>query len=246
MAQSKYIAYYRVSTKGQGESGLGLEAQQAAVRAFLNGGNWELIASYTDIESGTSKGKGKRPGLDKALADCRLHKATLLIAKFDRLHRNVAALTALMESGVEMIACDNPNANRMLVQFMAIIAENEAHAISHRTRAALAVRKEKGLPMGAKNWRKRDDAGNFTGLLSKSSQVKGRELAIAVNRAKADEAAKLIGAKIAEIQQMQGALSYHEIAKELNLRGITTGRGKPWAYSSVRNALARAVNGRES
>ena len=147
MANGKFIAYHRVSTKGQGTSGLGLEAQQAALRQYLNGGNWELLASYTDIETGTKKGNN-RPELKKAIAHANRKKAVLLIAKLDRLARNVAFVSNLMESSVEFIAVDNPSANRLTVHILAAVAEAEAEAISARTKAALAAAKERGVILG--------------------------------------------------------------------------------------------------
>jgi len=234
MAHGKFIAYYRVSTKSQGESGLGLDAQKAAVTAYLNGGQWELVGEYKEVVSGTRKGAGKREELDKAIAACKLHKATLVIAKYDRLHRNVAALTALMESGIDMVACDNPNANKMTITILAAVAENEADMISHRTKAALAARRAKGLPMGAECWT------SDRGILSQENQEKGRAIAAQSNRDKADEAAKGICAEIADMKKELGELSLHAIAKGLNKRGITTARGKQWTAQAVKNAQARA------
>lgn len=233
MAFDKFIAYYRVSTAKQGASGLGLEAQQSDVKAYLNRVRGELVGEFQEIESGTRKGNGKRPKLAAALAECKVHKATLLIAKLDRLYRNVAAQSALMESGVEFIAIDNATASRFTLHIMAAVAEDEAVKISQRIKAALKVRKLKGLPMGSQCW----ESGN--GKLSLENQIKGRALAAQSNKEKADEAASMICAKIAEIKGQRGELSHHEVAQELNLRGITTGKGKRWAYSSVRNALER-------
>jgi DNA invertase Pin-like site-specific DNA recombinase len=198
MANGKFVAYYRVSTKRQGNSGLGLEAQQADVSRYLNGGNRELIAEYTEIESGTRKGNGKRPMLTAALAECKVNKATLLIAKLDRLYRNVAAQSALMEAGVDFIAIDNANATKLTLHILAAIAEDEAEKISQRTKAALAARRAKGLPMGAECWQ------TDKGLLSPEHQDKGRTLSAQTNREKADAAAKMICTKISEVKQETG------------------------------------------
>jgi DNA invertase Pin-like site-specific DNA recombinase len=141
----KFVAYYRVSTQRQGRSGLGLEAQQTAVRDFLNGGDWRLVAEVTEVESG--KGSD-RPKLAEALKLCRLHGATLVIAKLDRLARNVAFISNLMESGVEFHAVDFPQANRLTVHILAAVAEHEAKAISERTKAALAAAKRRGVKLG--------------------------------------------------------------------------------------------------
>ena len=127
MAEGKFVAYYRVSTKQQGASGLGLEAQQADVARHLNGGEWELAGEFTDVESGTRKGNN-RPELAKALHACRRHRATLVIAKLDRLARNVAFISRLMESGIDFVAVDIPHANRLTVHILAAVAEEEARA----------------------------------------------------------------------------------------------------------------------
>ena len=134
----KFVAYYRVSTQRQGRSGLGLEAQQTAVRDYLNGGDWRLVAELTEVESGK---RSDRPKLVEALKLCRLHGATLIIAKLDRLARNVAFVSNLMEAGVEFHAVDFPQANRLTIHILAAVAEHEARAISERTRAALASAK---------------------------------------------------------------------------------------------------------
>src|SRR5262249_11444060 len=141
----KCIAYYRVSTKRQGRSGLGLEAQEAAVRDFLNGGNWRLVKEFTEIESGK---RTDRPQLEKAFQACRVYGAKLIIAKLDRLARNVAFISNLMESGVEFEAVDFPQANRLTIHIMAAMAEHEAKMISERTKAALAAAKRRGVKLG--------------------------------------------------------------------------------------------------
>jgi len=233
MANGKFVAYYRVSTESQGKSGLGLDAQKAAVTAYLNGGNWELVGEYKEVVSGTRKGAGKREELERAIAACKLHKATLVIAKYDRLHRNVAALTALMESGIDMVACDNQNANKMTITILAAVAENEADMISQRTKAALAARRAKGLPMGAACWK------SDSGILSPENQVKGRALAAQSNKAKADDAARMICNHIVEIKQELGELGLNGLARELNRLGITTVRGSQWTATAVKNALVR-------
>ena len=149
MANGKFIAYYRVSTQKQGRSGLGLEAQQRAVREHLNGGRWQLLAELVEVESGK---RNDRPKLAEALALCRMHRAKLLVAKLDRLARNVAFISALMESGVEFEAVDMPQANRLTVHILAAMAEHEAAAISARTKAALSAAKARGVQLGGKRW----------------------------------------------------------------------------------------------
>src|SRR4051794_20055537 len=140
MAVGKFVAYYRASTARQGQSGLGREAQEA-VRTFLNGGNWHLLAEVEEVESGR---RSDRPKLTEALRLCRLHGATLVIAKLDRLARNVAFISNLMESGVDFVAVDFPQANRLTVHILAAVAEHEAKMISERTniKAALAAARD--------------------------------------------------------------------------------------------------------
>lgn len=139
------VPYYRVSTERQGQSGLGLEAQQKAVSDFAKANGFRLVQEYTEIESGK---RSQRPILQKALAYCRQHKVMLLIAKLDRLGRNVAFISALMESEVDFIAVDNPSANKLIVHIMAAFAEHERDLISQRTKDALQMAKKRGVKLG--------------------------------------------------------------------------------------------------
>src|SRR4051795_2710509 len=134
MATGKFVAYYRVSTQKQGASGLGLDAQRKAVADYLNGGRWSLVAEFTEIESGK---RNDRPELAKALATCKRQKAKLVIAKLDRLSRNLAFIATLMDSGVEFIAVDNPHANKLTIHILAAVAQHEREMIAQRTREAL-------------------------------------------------------------------------------------------------------------
>src|SRR5215813_5790846 len=143
--RGKFIAYYRVSTDKQGRSGLGLEAQRKAVTDYLDGGSWELIGEYTEVESGK---RSDRPELAKAIAFAKKHRARLVIAKLDRLSRNVAFISALMERKVDFIAVDNPHATKFNLHILAAVAEFERDAISKRTREALAAAKAKGKILG--------------------------------------------------------------------------------------------------
>ena len=127
----KIIAYYRVSTKKQGQSGLGLEGQQAAVEAFANQHNAIIVQTYTEVESGK---RSDRPALPQAIGHAKLAKGQLVVAKLDRLARNVVFLSSLMESGVDFVACDNPHANRLTIHILAAVAEDEAHRISQRSK----------------------------------------------------------------------------------------------------------------
>src|SRR5712671_4210340 len=140
------IPYYRVSTKKQGESGLGLEGQEAAVQNYARQSGATIKANYVEVESGK---RSDRPQLAKALAHARRSKATLVVAKLDRLARNVAFLSALMDSTVPFVACDNPHANRLTLHILAAVAEAEALAISQRTKAALTAYKARGGKLGA-------------------------------------------------------------------------------------------------
>jgi len=141
----KFVAYYRVSTDQQGASGLGLEAQRSAVATYLDGGPWRLVAEHTEVESGK---RADRPELAKALLACRKHKAKLIIAKLDRLSRNLAFIATLMDSGVEFVAVDNPHANKLTIHILAAVAQHEREAISERTKAALAAAKARGKKLG--------------------------------------------------------------------------------------------------
>jgi DNA invertase Pin-like site-specific DNA recombinase len=141
----KAVPYYRVSTERQGMSGLGLLAQRQSVQLFASYNKYELLNEHTEIESGKSS---KRPILLKALAECKKHNAILLIAKLDRLGRNVAFISSLMESGVDFVAADNPTANKFIVHIMAAFAEYERDQISIRTKEALAAAKRRGVVLG--------------------------------------------------------------------------------------------------
>ena len=145
MADGRYIAYYRVSTQRQGDSGLGLEAQQHAVTDFLNGGKWCLLGSFTEVESGKVD---ERPELAKALAACRVKNATLVIAKLDRLSRNAHFLLGLRDAGVHFICADMPEATEFTIGILALVAQHEREAISKRTREALQAAKRRGVKLG--------------------------------------------------------------------------------------------------
>src|SRR5580700_11372561 len=141
---ASYVAYYRVSTDRQGASGLGLDAQRQAVARFIGAG--QLVAEFTEIESG--RRHTNRPRLLAALAECRKRRAVLLIARLDRLARNVAFIANLMESGVDFVAVDMPTANRLTIHILAAVAEHEREMISQRTKAALAAAKQRGTRLG--------------------------------------------------------------------------------------------------
>ena len=144
---STYVAYYRVSTERQGKSGLGLEAQRAAVEALVQSNGNQLIAEYTEVESGKH---ADRPELGKALKRCRLSKAALVIAKLDRLSRDAHFLLGLQKAGVRFVAADMPEANETMVGFMAVMAQHEREMISRRTKEALAAAKARGAKLGGR------------------------------------------------------------------------------------------------
>src|SRR6476469_7481339 len=149
MARGKFIAYYRVSTERQSKSGLGLDAQRTAVLDYLNGGGWKLLGEFTEVETGKGRNAlARRPQLRAALEACRKYKATLLIAKLDRLARNVHFVSGLLEARVNFVAVDMPTADRTMIQIYSVMAEFEARQISVRTKAALAQAKARGVTLG--------------------------------------------------------------------------------------------------
>jgi DNA invertase Pin-like site-specific DNA recombinase len=221
------IGYMRVSTKGQGESGLGIEAQRAAVEAYAKHNGATVFMFYVEVESGKL---ADRPELAKALAHARRSKATLVVAKLDRLARNVAFLSALMESKVPFVACDNPHANRLTLHILAAVAEAEALAISQRTKAALAAYKARGGKLGAALPQCRN--------LTKEAQLRGSQRAAEAKIKAADEAYADLMPTVTELRGR--GLSLQGIAAELNKQGHTTRRGKPWNAVQVSRVLDRA------
>lgn len=221
----KFIAYYRVSTQKQGASGLGLEAQQAAVAQYLNGGAWELVGEFVETETGKgADALAKRPQLHAALEACRKSGAKLLIAKLDRLARNVHFITGLMEASrgngknaVKFVACDMPDANDLTIHLMAAFAEHEAKRISERTKDALAMAKKRGVLLGtagAANLkpnveRRQADAAAFAEKLR--GQIKGFELR---------------------------QLTQRQMVSELNQLGIRTAKGGTWSLIQLQRVIA--------
>jgi DNA invertase Pin-like site-specific DNA recombinase len=221
------VGYQRVSTKGQGESGLGLEGQETAIQAYARQSGAKIIAMYTEVESGKL---ADRPELLKALAHARRSKATLVVAKLDRLARNVAFLSALMESNVQFVACDQPQANRLTLHILAAVAEAEAKAISERTKAALAAYKARGGKLGAELPQCRN--------LTTVARAKGIRKAAELRQQAATEAYSDL---IPMVKAMKAeGLSLRAIAERLNAEGHTTRRGKPWNQVQVSRVLERA------
>lgn len=221
MANGRFVAYYRVSTDKQGRSGLGLDAQREAVQKYLNGGQWTLAAEVTEVESGK---KNDRPRLAEALALCRVHNATLVIAKLDRLSRNLAFIANLMESGVEFVACDLPQANRFTIHILAAVAEHEREMISQRTKAALTAAKARGKRLG----------GVRPGALPNAEE--GRALGREARSAKAAKWAADVLPFIHALQD-EGASTLQALASGLNAKGIRTPRGGDWAPTQIMRVL---------
>ena len=205
------VAYYRVSTDRQGRSGLGLKAQQAAVRGYL--GPLTPIAEFTEIETGK---RNDRPELKEALAVCRKRKAKLVIAKLDRLSRNLAFIATLMDSGVEFVAVDNPHATRLTLHILAAVAEHEREMIADRTKAALQAAKARGIRLG------RNAADRLAPAYRAAAVERARELAPL-------------------LVELKGAgMSARRIAVELTARGIPTPNGAKWHGQTVRRMIDRA------
>ena len=225
MAKS-IIGYVRVSTAGQGASGLGLEAQQAAIDAYAKAHGADVVRVYMEVESGR---KSDRPELAKALAHAKRSRATLVVAKLDRLARNVAFLSRLMEAKADFVACDNPAANKLTLHILAAVAEAEAEAISARTKAALVAYKARGGKLGGALKQCRN--------LTQAARQRGAKAAGEANRAKADEAYSDLAPIVAELRGK--GRTQVEIAAELNKLGHTTRRGKPWNHVQVGRVLQR-------
>jgi len=209
------IAYYRVSTDQQGKSGLGLEAQQEAVRLFAEREGYQVTAHFTEIESGK---KNKRPQLLAALDQCRKKKATLIIAKLDRLGRNVAFIANLMESRVQFKAVDNPHADELMIHLLAAFAQHERKQISSRTKDALQAAIRRGAQLGKH----------------------GKEVLSQQNSEAADEFAERMRPILADIQR-QGMTTIRAICEELNQREIPTFRsqGESWHVTTVQRLVKR-------
>lgn len=222
--EGKFVAYYRVSTGRQGKSGLGLAAQKQQVLDYLNGGGWTLVAEFTEIESGKVNG---RPELERAIHQAKMTGSRLLVAKLDRLSRNAGFLLTLRDARVDFVACDLPEANKLSVGIMAVIAEHEREMISQRTRAALEQAKARGTKLG-----------NPNGAAAFRRAAKGNAAAVQARQEQADARARDLAPIIEDIRA-GGVTSLNGIAKELNERGINTPRGGKWAAISVRNILQR-------
>jgi DNA invertase Pin-like site-specific DNA recombinase len=206
-----FVAYYRVSTERQGESGLGLQAQRDAVLRLIGEGS--PLAEFTEVESG--KASSNRPQLKAALELCKRRKATLVIAKLDRLSRNLHFISGLIESGIEFKAADNPHANKMTVQMLAVFAEHEREMISQRTKQALRAAKANGKVLGNPRWQQ--------------SLVEAR-------RAKNPTPPSPQVIEMMQRDRSEG-LTLRAIADKLNGLGLRTPNGCQWYAGTVRKAM---------
>ena len=215
MADGCFVSYLRVSTDRQGRSGLGLEAQREAVAGYLNGGAWEMLAEFVEHETGKgSNALARRPQLRAALALAKKHKATLVIAKLDRLSRNMAFTAQLMDAGVDFVAVDNPHASRLTLHILAAVAEHEREMIAARTRDALAAAKARGTILGSH----------------------GRVLA---EQRKAEALDRLTPVSDRLRALKAEGLTMRAIADRLNAEGLMSPAGGAWQSGNVHRALAR-------
>ena len=205
-----FVAYYRVSTKRQELSGAGLDAQRFDVEKYIKSQKGELLAEFTEIESGRKK---KRPELEKALKVCKQKRAILITAKLDRLARNVNFVSGLQESKIEFVACDNPQANKMMIQLLAVFAEYERDMISQRIKDALAQRKAQGVKLGV------------------TGKDRARE-----NKEQAQAFAYSLEPLIMEMRG-EGITRVCDIVRELNSRNVPSARGGRWHRTTVYKLL---------
>lgn len=219
MNQQKYVAYHRVSTQKQGLSGLGLEAQQSAVRAFMSGTRAIMVKEFTETETGKgANALETRPQLKAALDACRKHKATLIIAKLDRLARNVHFVTGLLETGVDFVAADMPHANKVMIQMHAVMSEWERDQISARTKAALAAAKARGVALGV------------TGRVNLKQNIEARtELANAF-------AERVSGVLLGFLAV---GMTQRRMVEELNQLNIKAPKGGLWSLAQLQRMLKR-------
>jgi len=220
MKNDQFVTYYRVSTQRQGASGLGLEAQRQAVTQYLSGRAKTVLAEFVEVETGKgANALEKRPELRRALELCRRSGATLLIAKLDRLARNVHFVSGLIETGVDFIAADMPNANKVMIQMHAVMSEWERDQISERTRAALAAAKARGVVLGA------------TGPSNLRRHIEQRQ-----------EAATAFRERLKPVLDgfVSQGLSRRAMVERLNALGISAPRGGAWSLGQVQRAVSSA------
>ncbi len=204
-----------------------MQTQREAVSRYLNGGHWKLVQEVVEVESGK---RNDRPAIAEALRLCRLHRATLVIAKLDRLAWNVHFISSLMESGVDFVACDFPEANRLTVHILAAVAEHEAAMISARTKAALEAAKARGVKLGGQR-------GSLERM--KGMAAKGTRLSATVREGAAAKRREDLLPVIQDLRN-NGAVSLRAIADGLNVAGLTTARGGQWTATQVMRVIGAA------
>lgn len=212
MEHPRFVSYLRVSTSGQAESGLGLEAQRRAVHEYLARESFQLVAEFVEVESG---GRNDRPQLAAAIDACKRDKAALIIAKLDRLARNVVFISTLMESRITFVAADNPHANKLMIHMLAAFAEHERDQIRARTRAALAAAKARGIVLGRY----------------------GREVLSKQNHANAVKCARDLAPLVIDLRSQGNTIE--QITKLMNQRGVESPRGKRWHPATVHGLIHR-------
>ncbi len=225
---SKAICYYRVSTNKQGVSGLGLEAQQEIALAYCKQNNLEVIGEFEEVQSG---GKNDREMIKTALEKCRITHARLVVAKLDRISRDVGFIDQLQKSGIKFVCADMPEANDTMIQFMSVFAQYERRMASERTKAALAAKKARGESLGNPNIKQ----------VQKQIPSEASEKGNAVKIAKADEWASLVIGHIDKAKD-NGCQSLQQIADWLNAEHITTSRGNQFTSTSVKRIIDRHQN----
>ena len=213
----RYVAYYRVSTGRQRLSGLGLDAQREAAHAYIASNPGRLVAEYSEALSGR---KNDRPKLDAAIRTCRLFRATLVIARLDRLSRNLEMISRLMESGLEFVAVDFPHANRFTIHILAAVAEYESNLNSERMKVVLAAAKARGALLGRQR-------RNVTRAFPPGSNSASNRVRQARADARARDLAPIVWRLIAE------GRSYREIANELNIRRIPSPNRRGWYANAI-------------
>lgn len=232
MTQRQFISYIRVSTKGQGESGLGLEAQQSAVAAYVKNQGGVLVREYREVESGK---QNDRPALLAAMAHAKRNAATLVVAKLDRLSRNATFLSQLLDADVDFVACDNAIANKLTIRILAAVAQEEREQISKRTKAALAAAKARGMQLGSNrpgHWTKDRNAKRLEAL------ERGR---LTTAKAKREQAQQEYADLMPLMQQLrESGSSFSQIAAALNEQGHKTRRRVPFSAPTVKRIMDRA------
>ena len=220
-APQSFVAYYRVSTQKQGKSGLGIEAQKAAVAQYVSRNGGKVAAEFQEVESGK---RSDRPQLALALERCRLTRSTLIVAKLDRLTRDVAFLCRLRDSKVDFVAVDNPNATPLTVTILIAVAEEERRLASVRTKLALQAAKARGVKLGNPNG-------------AQAFGARSRAGAVEALKAKADSFAQSLAGIVRPL--LEAGLSLRKIAERLNAEGIVTAQGKAWQANSVKRLADR-------